>query len=70
MDEDLTAELQELRARLKEAEDTLDAIQRGTIDAMVMSGPDGPKVFTLTGADAVYRTFFEQMAEGGITVNA
>ena len=70
MDEDLTAELQELRARLKEAEDTLDAIRSGTIDAMVISGPDGPKVFTLTGADAVYRTFFEQMAEGGLTVNA
>ncbi len=70
MDEDLTAELQELRARLKEAEDTLDAIRSGAVDAMVISGPDGPKVFTLTGADAVYRTFFEQMAEGGLTVNA
>ncbi|MFA6224540.1 MAG: sigma 54-interacting transcriptional regulator [Desulfomonilaceae bacterium] len=70
MDEDLTAELQELRGRLKEAEDTLDAISSGTIDAMVISGPDGPNVYTLTGADAVYRTFFEQMAEGALTVNA
>jgi two-component system, cell cycle sensor histidine kinase and response regulator CckA len=67
--EDLNAELHELRARLREAEDTLDAIRNGAIDALVISGPDGPKSFTLSGADTVYRTFFQTMGEGGLTVN-
>ena len=62
--------MQELRVRLKEAEDTLDAIRSGAIDALVVPGPDGPKVFTLSGADAVYRIFFQEMAEGGLTLNA
>ncbi len=68
--EELTAELQELRIRLQEAEDTLDAVRSGAVDALVVSGSDGPKVFTLSGADEVYRIFFQEMAEGGLTVNA
>ncbi len=70
MHEDGATELQELQARLKEAEDTLDAIRSGAIDALVLPGPDGPKVFTLSGADAVYRIFFQEMAEGALTLNA
>jgi PAS domain S-box-containing protein len=70
MPEDGAGELQELRARLKEAEDTLDAIRSGAIDALVLPGPDGPKIFTLSGADAVYRIFFQEMAEGALTLNA
>jgi len=69
MYDDPAAELLELRARLKEAEDTLDAIRSGAVDALVISGPDGPQSFTLSGADTVYRTFFQTMGEGGLTVN-
>ncbi len=69
MYDDPAAELLELRARLKEAEDTLDAIRIGAVDALVISGPDGPQSFTLSGADTVYRTFFQTMGEGGLTVN-
>lgn len=68
--EELTAELQELRLRLREAEDTLDAVRSGAVDALVVSGFDGPKVFTLSGADEIYRIFFQEMADGGLTVNA
>ena len=68
--EELTAELQELRSRLREAEDTLDAVRSGAVDAVVVSGFDGPKVFTLSGADEIYRIFFQEMADGGLTVNA
>jgi len=69
MYEDSNVELLELRARLKEAEDTLDAIRSGAVDALVISGPDGPQSYTLSGADTVYRTFFQTMGEGGLTVN-
>ena len=68
--EELSAELQELRLRLREAEDTLDAVRSGAVDALVVSGFDGPKVFTLSGADEIYRIFFQEMADGGLTVNA
>jgi hypothetical protein len=40
-------ELEELRQRLQEAEETLDAIRNGKVDALVVSGPSGEKVFTL-----------------------
>jgi hypothetical protein len=39
-------ELDELRQRLQEAEETLDAIRSGEVDALVVSGPAGEKVFT------------------------
>ena len=43
-------ELEELRQRLQEAEETLDAIRNGEVDALVVCGPSGEKVFTLEGA--------------------
>ena len=45
----------DLRARLAEAEETLRAIRSGEVDAIVVSGPDGNRVFTLEGADTPYR---------------
>ena len=44
-------ELDELRRRLQEAEETLDAIRSGEVDALVVSGPEGEQVFTLRGAE-------------------
>jgi len=37
--EDLLAEVQELRTQLEEAQDTLDAIRRGEVDGLVVSTP-------------------------------
>ena len=48
----LLAEIAELRARLAEAEETLRAIYSGEVDALVVQSPDGPRLFTLQGADA------------------
>lgn len=54
----------ELVTRLHEAEETLDAIRSGKVDAIVVHGPAGEKVFTLQGADHTYRVFVERMNEG------
>jgi hypothetical protein len=54
-------ELEELRQRLQEAEETLDAIRNGEVDALVVSGPSGEKVFTLEGAEHPYRVLVESM---------
>jgi two-component system, chemotaxis family, CheB/CheR fusion protein len=66
----LASEVEELRARLHEAEDTLRAISRGEVDALVVEGPRGEQVFTLEGADHSYRIFLEEMHEGAATLTA
>ncbi len=66
----LLAELDGLRIRLGEAEDTIRAIRGGEIDALVVSGPQGDQIFTLEGAEHSYRVFLEQMHEGAVTLAA
>src|SRR5260370_35371675 len=62
-------ELEELRQRLQEAEETLDAIRNGEVDALVGSGPNGEKVFTLEGAEHPYRVLVESMNEGAVSLS-
>ncbi len=60
--------IKELELRLAEAEETLDAIRRGEVDALLVSGPEGDRVYALQGADYPYRVIVEQMAEGAVTI--
>ena len=60
----------ELVERLREAEETLDAIRLGEVDAVVVGGDDGQKVYTLENADRPYRVIIEQMREGAVTLSA
>lgn len=53
----LRAENAELRARLDEAEETLRAIRRGEIDALVVETPAGSQIFTVQGQDAELNRF-------------
>ena len=46
---ELLSEIETLRLRLEEAEDTLQAIHGGEVDALVISRPEGEQVFTLQG---------------------
>ena len=64
----LIEEIQALRIQLQEAEETLNAIRQGEIDALVVNGPEGEQVFTLQGADHPYRLMVETMREGAVTV--
>jgi PAS domain S-box-containing protein len=66
---ELLKELAELRLRLEEAEDTLSAIRHGEVDALVVSGPEGDRVFTLKGADHSYRVLVETINEGAATLS-
>jgi PAS domain S-box-containing protein len=60
--------LQRLQERLREAEETIDAIRNGHVDALVVQGPAGEQVFTLKGADHRYRQLVEAMNEGALLV--
>ena len=66
--EQLAAENKELRRQLAEANEALEAIRHGDVDAIVVDRPGGPKVYTLTGADQPYRVMVEEMQEGAITL--
>jgi PAS domain S-box-containing protein len=61
-------EIETLRSRLTEAEEALQAISRGMIDALVVTGPAGPQISTLAGAHEPYRLFVERMHEGALTL--
>lgn len=60
----------ELEARLREAEETLEAIRRGEVDAVIVGVDDRQQVYTLESADRPYRVLIEQMQEGAVTLSA
>ena len=61
---------EDLRRRLEEAEETLRAIRTGEVDALVVDGADGERVFTLQGADHPYRALIESMQQGAASLGA
>jgi signal transduction histidine kinase/CheY-like chemotaxis protein len=63
-------DIEELRARLLEAESNLQAIYSGEIDALLLADDNGDRrVFTLRSADAPYRALVERMQEGAATLS-
>ncbi len=68
--ETLHRELADVQERLNVAEETLQAIACGEVDAVVVSTQQGERVFTLQGADYVYQCLVEQMGEGAATVSS
>ncbi len=68
--EKLLQENEELRLRLGETEETLRAIRSGEVDAIVVSGDKGDKIFTLESAETPYRIILEEMSEGAVIISA
>jgi PAS domain S-box-containing protein len=68
-EQNLWSEIDALRERLQEAEETLRAIRTGEVDALVILGPNGEQIFTLKGADHPYRIIVEEMSEGAVTLS-
>jgi PAS domain S-box-containing protein len=66
---ELEAKVEEMAGRLAEAEETLRAIRSGEVDALVVDGPEGERVFTLVGAERPYRMLVEAMNEGAATID-
>src|ERR671919_2483715 len=62
-------EIIELQRRLDEAEETLRAIRQGEVDALVVDGPHGEMIYTLTSADYPYRLMIDEMNEGAVSVS-
>ena len=67
--EELVYEVNTLRLQLEEANDTIDAIRTGQVDALVVHGKKGHELYTLKTADQTYRLFIEKMIEGAVTLD-
>src|SRR6266540_3736252 len=55
---------QRLRARLQDAEATLEAIRSGAVDAVVVSGPRGDETRAFEGATHPYHVLLNAMSDG------
>ena len=66
---ELLKENEELKIQLEEANDTIDAIRTGQVDALIVNDGDGHQLYTLKTADQTYRVFIEKMNEGAVTIN-
>ena len=64
-----SVDVEELQRRLEKAEQTIEAIHRGEVDAVVVSGEEGSRAYTLEGADHPYRKIVEAMNTGAVTIN-
>ena len=64
----LQSEVESLRQRLAEAEETLRAIRVGEVDALVIYGEKEERIYTLQGADHAYKVMVESIHEGAATL--
>jgi two-component system CheB/CheR fusion protein len=67
--EELLNRNDELQWRLDEANDMLEAIRTGQVDALVVKNEGEHQLYTLKTADHAYRVFIEKMSEGAITID-
>ena len=61
--------IEELQSRLREAEEALEAIRNGEVDAIVVNSVAGEKIFSLSTSDTPYRIILEEMDEGAVILN-
>jgi PAS domain S-box-containing protein len=64
-----TAEVAELRAQLREAHETIEAIRGGAVDSLVIGPPGQEQVYAVATADRSYRLIFEAAQEGVATIS-
>ena len=67
--QEVLEELEELKLQLQEANETIQAIRTGQVDALVVQKEDGLQLYTLKSADHTYRIFIEKMKEGAVTLD-
>ncbi len=66
--EDLSSEIEDLKLRLSEAQDAIDAIKNGSVDAFAIRKDGTPEVFTLQSLDYAYRVLIEKFGEGALNL--
>ncbi|MGP7996896.1 MAG: sensor histidine kinase [Streptosporangiaceae bacterium] len=59
-----------MRAQLREAQQTIEAIRAGEVDSLMIGAPGQEQVYSLGSADRPYRLIVEAMSEGAATVSS
>jgi len=67
-EEDLLLEIEDLKSRLSEAQEAIDAIKNGSVDAFAIRKDGKPEVFTLQSLDYAYRVLIEKFSEGALNL--
>ena len=67
--ENLNLENDELHKKLNEANEIIEGIKKGDIDALLITGNESEKLFVSKTADQTYRKFIENMSEGVVTIH-
>ncbi|MEO6720490.1 MAG: ATP-binding protein [Ferruginibacter sp.] len=67
--DELVREMEDMRLQMEEANETIEAIRTGQVDALVVKSKNGHELYTLKSADQTYRVFIEKMTEGAVTLN-
>ena len=63
------AELAEVRAQLREAYETIEAIRGGGVDSLVIGPPGQEQIYVLANGERPYRLIMEAMNEGAATIS-
>ncbi|MBP6686507.1 MAG: PAS domain S-box protein [Lacibacter sp.] len=65
---DLLLEIEDLKTTLMEANEAIDAIRNGSVDAFAIKTNGKQEVFTLQSLDYAYRVLIEKFSEGALNV--
>ncbi|HEY0091123.1 MAG TPA: ATP-binding protein, partial [Flavobacterium sp.] len=63
------SEIEELRRQLYEANEIIDAIREGAVDALVLNKDGHPHVYSIESADYTYRILIEKFGEGALSIS-
>src|SRR5580698_8695389 len=66
--EDLVSKIEDLKLRLSEAQEAIDAIRNGSVDAFAIKKDGKPEVYTLQSLDYAYRVLIEKFGEGALNL--
>jgi len=67
--EELRLQIRDLSNRLEEAEQLIEAIKAGEVDAFALNRNNQPEIFTLQSGDFGYRMLVENITEGALTIS-
>lgn len=67
--DELIKEMAELKAQLFEANNIIDAIKEGEVDALVLNKDGKSDVYSIENADYTYRILIEKFGEGALSIS-
>ena len=65
----LLEEIEELKAQLFEANNIIDAIKDGSVDALVLNKDGKANIYSIESADYTYRILIEKFGEGALSIS-